>query len=69
MAAKRLTMRQLSDARNAVRREEMEIAIAEGRLKVRQMTPTERRRADRDRASFVRARAKRLRPGTTHRSR
>ena len=49
-------MRQLSDARNSKRREEMGLAIAEGRLIVRQMTPRERKQADRDRAAGDRAR-------------
>lgn len=57
MAASRPTMRQLSDARNTQRREEMQVAIAEGRLTVRQMTPKERRQADRARASGAPARA------------
>ena len=50
MVATRKTIRELSDARNSERREAMEIAIAEGRLIVRQMTPAERKQADRDRA-------------------
>jgi hypothetical protein len=59
VVARRLTMRQLRDARNDERREEMKRAIAEGRLIVRQMTPKERRQADCDRASGARVRAKR----------
>jgi hypothetical protein len=50
-------MRQQRDARNSKRREEMGLAIAEGRLTVRQMTPRERKQADRDRARGNRARA------------
>ena len=46
MAGKRPTMRELDDARSSKRREEMRAAIAEGRLKVRQMTPAERKAAD-----------------------
>lgn len=57
MAARRPTMRELRNARNSRRREEMELAITEGRLTVRQMTPAERRQADRDRARVARARA------------
>jgi hypothetical protein len=53
----RPTMRQLSEARNVKRREEMHVAIAEGRITVRQMTVEERRQADHDRARVVSARA------------
>lgn len=42
MADPRRSQRELSAAKNAVRREEMEDAIAKGRLVVRQMTPQER---------------------------
>jgi hypothetical protein len=41
MANPRPTRKDLADAKNAVRREEMELAIAEGRLVVRKMTPEE----------------------------
>ena len=53
----RPTMRQLSEARNVKRREEMQVAIAEGLITVRQMTVQERRQADHDRARVVSARA------------
>jgi hypothetical protein len=55
----RPTLRQLSDARNRERREEMQVAIAEGRLTVRQMTPQERKRSDAHRAAGAAARAAR----------
>jgi hypothetical protein len=54
--ANRPTMRQLSDARNHKLREEMQVAIAEGRLTVRQMTPQERKKADAQRAAGAPAR-------------
>ena len=57
MAATRPTMRQLSEAKNVVRREEMRVAIAEGRLKVRQMTKKERKASDAHRAAHAEMRA------------
>jgi hypothetical protein len=42
MAQPRLTQKEISAARKAERQEEMERAIAEGRLVVRTMTPAER---------------------------
>lgn len=42
MADPRRSQRELSATKNALRREEMEDAIAEGRLVVRQMTSQER---------------------------
>lgn len=54
--AKRPTMRQLNDARNSQRRGEMELAIAEGRLRVRQMTPKERQVSDAQRSAHNQAR-------------
>jgi hypothetical protein len=59
MPTMRPTMRQLKDAKSAKQRGEMELAIAEGRLTVRQMTPKERKQADRDRAGAQRVRAAR----------
>ena len=59
MAMNRPTMRQLSDARNRTRREEMQVAIAEGRLTVRQMTRQERKESDAHRVAGARARAAR----------
>jgi hypothetical protein len=59
MAMNRPTMRQLSDARNRKRREEMQVAIAEGRLTVRQMTPQERKKSDAHRVAGARPRAAR----------
>ena len=43
MAANRPTTRELSDARDAQRRADMQVAIEEGTLTVRQMTPLERK--------------------------
>ena len=57
MATNRKTMRQLEDAKRGQRLEEMKLAIREGRLTVRQMTPRERKASDAHRASAVRARA------------
>jgi hypothetical protein len=59
MAAKRPTMRQLNDARTAELREEMQAAIADGRLTVRQMTPKERKESDAHRATQDAGRATR----------
>jgi len=59
MATNRPTMRELSEAINRRRREEMQVAIAEGRLTVRQMTPRERRQSDAHRAAGAAARAAR----------
>jgi hypothetical protein len=49
--AKRRTMRELSDERHKEQRADMEKAIAEGRLTVRQMTPKERAQSDAHRAA------------------
>jgi len=43
MAANRPTTRELSDAKAALRRADMQVAIEEGTLTVRQMTPLERK--------------------------
>lgn len=51
MANNRPTMRQLSDARKREQLHEMQVAILEGRLTVRQMTPTERKESDARRAT------------------
>lgn len=56
MVTKRPTMRQLNDVRNAERRADMQLAIAEGRLTVRQMTPSERSESDARRAAGAQAR-------------
>ena len=50
MAANRPTMRQLTEEKNRKLRAEMQEAIAEGRLTVRQMTPRERKESDARRA-------------------
>ncbi len=47
MSEARPTTQQRAEAKKARKRQEMELAIAEGRLTVRQMTPTERKEADR----------------------
>ncbi len=59
MAVNRPTMRQLNEEKNKVRREEMQVAIAEGRLTVRQMTPSERRESDAHQAAGAAARSAR----------
>ena len=66
MAANRPTTRELSDARDAQRRADMQVAIEEGTLTVRQMTPLERKASHALRAAAVEARAadKRQRRGT-----
>ncbi len=67
MANKRPTTRELAEARKQERLAEMEVAIRDGRLTVRQMTPGERKQADAARATVVRARAARARPTATAR--
>jgi hypothetical protein len=62
MPTNRQTIRQLNAAKTMKLREEMQEAIREGRLTVRQMTPQERKRSDAHRAAADRkrpARAKR----------
>ena len=56
MAAKRPTTRELSDARSAQRRADMQVAIEEGTLTVRQMTPRERKDSHALRAAGAEAR-------------
>jgi hypothetical protein len=57
MAANRPTTRELSDARTAQRRADMQVAIEEGTLTVRQMTPLERKHSHALRAAGAEARA------------
>ena len=57
MAANRPTTRELSDARKALRRADMQAAIEEGTLTVRQMTPLERKDSRALRAAGAEARA------------
>jgi hypothetical protein len=57
MAANRPTTRELSDARTAQRRADMQVAIEEGTLTVRQMTPLERKDSHALRAAGAEARA------------
>jgi hypothetical protein len=59
MAANRPTTRELSDARDAQRRADMQVAIEEGTLTVRQMTPLERKDSHALRAAGAEARAAR----------
>jgi hypothetical protein len=51
MTSPRRSQRELRDAKKAVRREEMQRAIAEGRLVIRKMTPDERDQSDARRAA------------------
>jgi hypothetical protein len=59
MTTKRRTMRELHDERSNQQRAEMQVEIAEGRLKVRQMTRSERSASDARRASHAKDRAER----------
>lgn len=59
MAANRPTTRELSDARSAQRRADMQEAIDEGTLTVRQMTPLERKDSHALRDAGAEARAAR----------
>jgi len=59
MPATRPTMRELNDERRRQKRADLETAISENRLIVRQMTAAERREADSRRAVFAEARATR----------
>lgn len=61
MAANRPTGRELSDARDAQRRADMQVAIEEGTLTVRQMTPLERKDSHALRAAGAEARAAAIR--------
>jgi hypothetical protein len=65
MAKTRPTMRELAAVKNRERRVNMQVAIDEGRLTVRQMTPKERKASDAHRAAGAderSARAARRRP-------
>jgi hypothetical protein len=53
MAKPRRSQRELQDAKKAMRQEEMQRAISEGRLVVRMMTPQERDQSDARRAAAV----------------
>jgi hypothetical protein len=57
MAANRPTPRELSDTRKAKRLADMQFAIDDGTLTVRQMTPLERKDSDALRAAAAEARA------------
>jgi len=59
VAYRRLSQRELADAKKVVRRQEMDRAIAEGRLTVRTMTAEERAQSDARRAAAAGARAAR----------
>ena len=60
-ASTRPTMRELNEERRMRQREEFEVAVAENRLTVRQMTPAERKEADAHRAAHAARAAKRRR--------
>ena len=57
----RPTMREINEERRRQQREAMELAVAENRLTVRQMTPAERKEADAHRAAHAARAAKRKR--------
>ena len=59
MVPMRPSQRQLASAKNAIRQEEMENAVAEGRLVIRTMTARERDQSDARWAAATQARAKR----------
>lgn len=59
MQKRRPTTRELAEAKQVVKREAMEAAIADGRLTVRQMTPSERKAGDARRAEVAEERAAR----------
>ncbi|MEA2378741.1 MAG: hypothetical protein QOD13_2648 [Thermoleophilaceae bacterium] len=61
MAYQRPSQRDLAAARKVVRQEEMDLAIAEGRLTVRTMTVEEREQSDARWAAATQARAGRRR--------
>ena len=57
MSHQRPTQRDLAAARKAVRQQDMDRAIADGRLVVRRMTAEEREQSDARRAAAAKARA------------
>ncbi|MDX6581085.1 MAG: hypothetical protein QOI10_269 [Solirubrobacterales bacterium] len=59
MAVKRRTMRELHDERSNEKRAAIQVAIADGTLTVRQMTPKERKASDACRAAGDEVRAER----------
>jgi len=59
VAYRRPSQRELADAKNVIRRQEMNRAIAEGRLTVRTRTPEERAQSDARWAAAAGARAAR----------
>ncbi|UJA20845.1 hypothetical protein HJD18_11890 [Thermoleophilia bacterium SCSIO 60948] len=61
MAAARRTARQMKDERDARLLDEMHTTIAEGRMTVRQMTPSEREASDAQFAAGADARERRAR--------
>ena len=67
MATKRPTTRELAEAKKQERLDQMKVAIREGTLTVRQMTPRERKRAEADRETAVRKRAARASSRSTAR--
>ena len=63
MAPQRPSQREIAAARKAERQDEMDRAIADGKLVVRQMTPEERAQSDARRVAAQTRRAARTRPG------
>jgi hypothetical protein len=55
MAHSRPSLKDLAAARNVVQQQEMDLAIAEGRLIVRKMTAQEREQSDARRAATAKA--------------
>jgi hypothetical protein len=58
MTSPRPSQRQIADSKNALRREEMERAVADGRLVIRTMTPREREQSDARWAAAANARSR-----------
>jgi hypothetical protein len=66
MANMRRSQRQLADAKNALRQEEMEDAVADGRLVIRSMTARERDQSDARWTAAAKARDKRAKLRHSH---
>ena len=62
MANTRPSQRQLAESKNALRQEEMERAVADGRLVIRSMTVREREQSDARWTAAAEARDKRAKP-------
>jgi len=63
MAITRPSQRQIAEAKNALRQEEMERAVAEGRLVIRSMTAREREQSDARWSAAAKARDHRAKRG------